>query len=156
MNEARTNPARTKARRRAIEMLYEAEARGVDCRDVLAERIAVGEPPVRAYTRELVAGVGESLDEVDAALRAALGEGWTLERMPAVDRAIARLAAWELRTGDVPMPVVVNVAVDLAAELSTEKSPGFLNALLDRAARAGGVRPTEEVGDQPAEESDPD
>ncbi len=154
MTDSRANSTRTKARRRAIDILYEAEARGVDPRDILADRIALGEPPVRPFTIALVTAVAEDIDAVDAALRDALGERWSLERMPAVDRAIARLAIHELRAGDVPVPVTVSVAVDLAGELSTEKSPGFLNALLDRAARAGGVRT--EAGDQPAEESVPD
>ncbi|MFV0452044.1 MAG: transcription antitermination factor NusB [Propioniciclava sp.] len=134
MSTDRDNTTRTKARRRAVEILYEADIRGEDPGEVLAVRIDSGQPPVRPFTGELVSGVAEHLDQIDALLRAALSEGWTLERMPSVDRSLARLAAFELAHTGTDLKVVAHEAGDLAAELSTEQSPRFITALVDRIA----------------------
>ncbi len=134
MSANRDNSTRTKARKRALDILYEAELRETGPADTLADRVAAAQPPVRPFTIELVTGVAERAAELDAVLAAALSEGWTIARMPAVDRNLARIAIFELAHTDTPTRVVVNEAVDLAAEFSTENSPAFLNAVLDAAA----------------------
>ena len=124
--------ARTKARKRALDVLFEADQRGVDVLETLAGRVAAGEPPIAAYTVELVEGVvaqGERIDE----LLTTYSQGWSLDRMPAVDRAVLRLGTFELLwRDDVPDGVVISEAVGLARQLSTEESPGFVNGLLAR------------------------
>ena len=124
--------ARTKARKRALDVLFEAEQRGAGVLEVLAGRVAAGEPPVAAYTVELVEGVvaqGERIDE----LLTTYSQGWSLDRMPAVDRAVLRLGTFELLwRDDVPDNVVISEAVGLARQLSTDESPGFVNGLLAR------------------------
>ncbi|WP_409483177.1 transcription antitermination factor NusB [Arsenicicoccus dermatophilus] len=130
--------ARAKARKRALDILFEAESRGVNAADLLTERVAsplrAGQEdhPVPDYTRVLVRGVVEHWAAIDDAL-ATYAQGWTLDRMPAVDRAILRLGAFELVYGaDVPEGVAIAEAVGLAKELSTDESPGFVNGLLGR------------------------
>ena len=133
--------ARTKARKRALDLLFEAEQRGVNAADLLRERLAspVTEAPLSEFTADLVMGVvdhGGQLDE----LIATYAQGWTLKRMPAVDRAILRLGAFEvLYSADVPEPVAISEWVGLATELSTDDSPRFVNGLL---ARLVEVKPT--------------
>ncbi|NMN93584.1 transcription antitermination factor NusB [Antrihabitans stalactiti] len=127
--------ARHKARRRAVDLLFEAEARDLDPVDLAAERseLAIADDqvaPVHAYTIEIVRGVAENLDRVDETVASYLQE-WTLDRLPAVDRAILRIAVWELfYAPDVPPVVVVDEAVELAKQLSTDDSPGFINGVL--------------------------
>ncbi|MGW4119282.1 transcription antitermination factor NusB [Nocardia sp. NPDC004711] len=127
--------ARHKARRRAVDLLFEAEARDIDPADLLSERVslAVHEEsvaPVNPYTRVLVEGVADDLDRVDGTIESYL-QDWTLGRLPAVDRAILRVAVWELFHGnDVPPVVAVDEAVELAKELSTDDSPSFINGVL--------------------------
>ncbi|MFC4373619.1 transcription antitermination factor NusB [Nocardia halotolerans] len=127
--------ARHKARRRAVDMLFEAEARDVDVSDLLAERADLATrdqsvAPVHPYTNTLVEGVADDLDRVDGTIESYL-QDWTLGRLPAVDRAILRIAVWELfHAGDVPPVVAVDEAVELAKELSTDDSPSFVNGVL--------------------------
>lgn len=127
--------ARHKARRRAVDLLFEAEARDVDPADLLSERVALAVnddsvAPVSPYTRVLVEGVADDLDRVDATIEGYL-QDWALSRLPAVDRAILRVAVWELfHAGDVPPVVAVDEAVELAKELSTDDSPSFINGVL--------------------------
>jgi len=122
--------ARTKARKRALDILFECELRGVPVVETLAERVAVGEPPVSEYTVELVEGVSAHRDEIDDAITR-YAEGWTLARMPAVDRNILRIGAFEvLFNDDVPDEVAVSEAVGLARDLSTDESPQYVNGLL--------------------------
>jgi N utilization substance protein B len=124
--------ARSKARKRAVDLLYEADLRGVDVIETLAERVAMADPPVNEYTVELVEGVHGVRERIDAIL-SDYAEGWTLDRMPDVDRAILRLAVYELLwRSDVPDPVVIDEAVKLAKTLSTDESPGFVNGVLGR------------------------
>lgn len=111
-------------------MLYEADQRGVDPLEVLAQRTAIGHPPVTDYARELVVGVAGRLPRLDE-LISTYAQGWTIDRMPAVDRNILRLGGYELLfSDDVPDAVAVDEAVDLARELSTDSSPEFVNGLL--------------------------
>ncbi len=133
--------ARTKARKRALDLLFEAEQRGVDATDLLRERLAapVTEAPLSEFTADLVSGVVEHWSQVDE-LITTYSHGWTLKRMPAVDRAILRLGAYEvLFSRDVPEPVAISEWVALATELSTDDSPRFVNGLLARLAE---VKPT--------------
>ena len=133
--------ARTKARKRALDLLFEAEQRGVNAADLLRERLAapVTEAPLSEFTADLVMGVVEHWGQVDE-LIATYSQGWTLKRMPAVDRAILRLGAYEvLFSTVVPEPVAISEWVGLATELSTDDSPRFVNGLLARLAE---VKPT--------------
>lgn len=124
--------ARSKARKRALDVLFEAEQRGVDPLATLADRVAAADPPVPAYAGELVAGVTAHRDRIDELL-ATYAVGWSLDRMPAVDRNLLRLGVYELLwQPDVPDAVVIDEAVNLARQLSTEESPGFVNGLLGR------------------------
>lgn len=122
--------ARTKARKRALDLLFESELRERDALETLAERVSEGEPPVRDFTAELVTGVHEHLAAIDARITASLGAGWTLERMPRVDRNLARIAIFEMDYTDTPPQAAISEAVSLSGELSTDESPGFLNGML--------------------------
>lgn len=123
-------PARSKARKRALDILFEAELRGEPVLDMLAEREAAADPPVPAYGAELVRGVHSRASQIDELL-AAHAQGWTLDRMPAVDRNILRIGVYELMwRDDVPDAVAISEAVVLAGDLSTDDSPGFVNGLL--------------------------
>jgi N utilization substance protein B len=125
-------PARSKARKRALDILFEAELRGVPLLDLLAQRITMGSPPVPAYAAELVRGVSVHSARIDE-LISAYAEGWTLDRMPAVDRNILRIGVYELLWApDVPDGVAISEAVQLARDLSTDASPGFINGILAR------------------------
>lgn len=127
--------ARHKARKRAVDFLFEAEARDLDPVALASERsdLSVKDDavaPVAAYTVTLVSGVAENLDRIDQVISSHL-QDWTLERLPAVDRAILRIAVWELfHATDVPPVVAVDEAVELAKQLSTDDSPGFVNGIL--------------------------
>jgi transcription antitermination protein NusB len=124
--------ARSKARKRALDVLFEADQRGVSPDAVLAEKGARGESPTNPYTEVLVRGVVEHSGRIDELL-ASYAVGWPVDRMPAVDRAILRLAVYELIwVDDVPDAVVVDEAVELAKQLSTDESPAFVNGLLGR------------------------
>ena len=125
-------PARSKARKRALDILYEADLRGRDPVTTLAERSSRGEPPVPAYAATLVKGVASRRDRIDELL-ATYSVGWALDRMPAVDRNILRIGVYELLwADDVPDGVVISEAVGLARQLSTDDSPGFVNGMLAR------------------------
>ncbi|HEY2687850.1 MAG TPA: transcription antitermination factor NusB [Streptosporangiaceae bacterium] len=125
-------PARSKARKRALDILFEAEIKGEPPLDVLAERTAAGSPPVSGYAAELVRGVQAHRERIDELL-AAHSQGWTLDRMPAVDRNILRIGVFELFwVPSVPDGVAISEAVLLARELSTDGSPAFVNGLLAR------------------------
>lgn len=132
--------ARHRARKRAVDLLFEAEARNLtDLDGLLAERrqLAADDAavaPVSEYTAVLVTGVGLDRDQIDSVISSHL-TGWTLTRLPAVDRAIMRIAVWELFNAvDVPPAVVVDEAVELAKELSTDESPTYLNGVLGKVA----------------------
>jgi transcription antitermination protein NusB len=125
-------PARSKARKRALDVLFEAEIRGISVLDLLAERTTLGDPPVPPYAAELVRGVTMHRDKLDE-LIAEHAEGWTLERMPPVDRNVLRIGIYELFWADgVPDGVVISEAVQLAQDLSTDASATFVNGILSR------------------------
>src|SRR5665811_12430 len=124
--------ARTKARKRALDVLFECELRSLPLGDTLSERLAAGDPPVNDYTVTLVEGIVENRERIDDLL-ASHSVGWTLERMPVVDRNLLRIGAYEILYVDgVPDAVAVSEAVNLARELSTDESPAFINGLLSR------------------------
>ncbi len=122
--------ARSKARKRALDILFESEMRRESPLHVLEMRTIQAEPPVASYAAELVRGVQAHRAQIDELL-AAHAVGWALDRMPAVDRNILRVGAYELLWGvGVPEAVAINEAVLLAQDLSTEASPAFVNGLL--------------------------
>jgi N utilization substance protein B len=124
--------ARSKARKRALDVLYEAGQRDLDPLSTLGARLAQSDPPVPEYAVELVEGVVSHRERIDELL-ATYAEDWTLERMPPVDLAILRIGAFEvLWCPDVPDAVAVSEAVLLASDLSTDESPRFVNGLLGR------------------------
>ncbi|WP_022916254.1 transcription antitermination factor NusB [Ruania albidiflava] len=141
-------PARSRARKRAVDILYEADQRsGASTADdrpvtpasVLAERLLHpgAQTAVPGYAVEIVEGVVAHTERIDEVL-ATFSQGWTLDRMPAVDRAILRMGAWEvLYNHDVDDAVAIDEAVTLAKELSTDSSPDFVNGLLGRISDLG-------------------
>ncbi|GAA1349136.1 transcription antitermination factor NusB [Saccharothrix algeriensis] len=127
--------ARSKARKRAVDVLYEADLRGVDAVTLLAERVGSPDvPPINDYTVALVEGVTAHRPRIDD-LISEHAEGWTLQRMPGVDRAVLRVGLYELLwAADVPDAVAIDEAVELAKQLSTDDSPRFVNGVLGRIA----------------------
>ncbi len=131
--------ARRKARKRALDVLYEADLRGADPVATLAARLAESDPPIAEYAVELVEGVTAQRARIDELL-STYAEGWTLERMPPVDRNLLRIGVFELLwRDDVPDGVAISEAVELATSLSTDESPRFVNGML---ARLQALKPT--------------
>ncbi|MEH6818457.1 MAG: transcription antitermination factor NusB [Dietzia psychralcaliphila] len=136
----RRRGSRFRARKRAVALLFEAELRDADVVGLAEERRRMGEESqefhdVAPYTMDIVTGVAERLDRLDSMIAEHLRE-WTLERLPAIDRAVLRAGAWELMFGteDVDAAIVIDQAVLLISELSNEKSVAYVNAVLDRVA----------------------
>lgn len=126
--------ARTKARKRALDVLFEAEQRGVRPHDVYLRVASESSSPLNPYTEQLVNGVVAQVDRIDE-LIATYSEGWSLDRMPAVDRNLLRIGIYEIMfVEDVPAKVAINEAVTLAGELSTDDSPAFINGVLGKIA----------------------
>ncbi|MGA9311678.1 MAG: transcription antitermination factor NusB [Pseudonocardiaceae bacterium] len=123
--------ARSKARKRAVDILFESDLRGLDPMALLAERVGAPElAPVNEYTISLVHGVVEHADDIDRLL-AEQAHGWSLARMPAVDRAVLRLGVFELLfSAEVDDAVAIDEAIELAKLLSTDDSPRFVNGVL--------------------------
>ncbi len=127
--------ARTKARKRALDVLYASDLRAENPVDALERAIADGEGPSNDYTTTLVRGVVEHQARIDELL-AEYSEGWTLERMPAVDRNVLRLGVFEvLYADDVPDAVALTEAMSLVRDLSTDESPQFVNGVLGNILR---------------------
>ena len=123
-------PARSKARKRALDVLYAAEMRGEQPVEALDAAIAAGEGPTNPYTETLVRGVTEHRERIDELL-GRYAQGWTLDRMPAVDRTALRIGVFELLYVDeVPPAVAVSEAVALVRDLSTDDSPAYVNGVL--------------------------
>jgi N utilization substance protein B len=131
------NPSRRKSRRRALDVLYSADLRDIPARTVLSDTLArMGRevPDHMAYAVEIVEGVESNANRIDE-LISSYAEGWTLDRMPVVDRNLLRIAVYEmLHRDDIDAPVAISEAVELAGELSTDDSPRFVNGLLGRIA----------------------
>jgi N utilization substance protein B len=126
--------ARTKYRKRALDILFESELQGLPVGGTLAERLESNDPPVHPYTVQLVEGVMEHAERIDE-LIAKHAKGWTLDRMPAVDRNLLRIATYEItEVADVPAPVAIAEAVELAKDLSTDDSANFINGVLSAIA----------------------
>jgi N utilization substance protein B len=133
--------ARTKARKRALDILFQADVRDEDLGVVLAAEAkrAANEPARQAswlYAREIVDGIIDNRDEIDEQITTS-SKDWSLARMPAVDRALLRIATWEILYNDqVPSAVAIDEAVELAKEFSTEESGPFVHGVLARVARS--------------------
>ena len=123
--------ARSKARKRALDILFASELRSEDPVVALERAIEAGEGPTNDYTTALVRGVVEHRERIDEVLTT-YSKGWTLSRMPAVDRNVLRIGVYELLWGDddVPHSVAVSEALHLVQDLSTDDSPAFVNGLL--------------------------
>ncbi len=148
--------ARTKARKRALDLLYAADVRHTPVTELLeaeAKR-ATGEPDRQAswlYAREIVDGVVDHSVEIDD-LIAENATGWTIQRMPAVDRALLRLAVWEIvYNPEVPTAVAIDEAVEAAKSLSTDDSASFVHGVLAAVARATGANHAPTAGSPSSE-----
>lgn len=129
--------ARSKARKRALDILYASEMRQEDPVQALERAVADGEGPTNDYTATLVRGVCDRRAAIDDLL-SEYAQGWTLARMPAVDRNVLRLGVWELlEADDVPGAVAVSEATQLVRDLSTDESPTFVNGVLGAIMRDG-------------------
>lgn len=127
--------ARSKARKRALDVIFAAEARGKGADELLAEQLADGDGPSNEYTAVLVRGVAEHRAHLDEVI-GRYAEGWSLDRMPAVDRNVLRIAIEEiLYVEDVPDAVAISEALTLVRDLSTDESPAFVNGVLGQIAR---------------------
>jgi len=128
--------ARSKARKRALDILFASELRSEDPVAALERAIEAGEGPTNDYTTTLVRGVVEHRERIDEVLTT-YSKGWTLSRMPAVDRNVLRIGVYELLWGDddVPDTVAVSEALHLVQDLSTDDSPAFVNGLLGSVQR---------------------
>ena len=126
--------ARTKARKRALDVLYQADLRGVDPLVAMTELEDRSDGPLNPYTRMLVEGVSTHRTRIDDLL-STYSEQWPVGRMPAVDRNLLRIGAWEvLWAPDVPTGVAISEAVELSKDLSTDESPAFINGVLGQLA----------------------
>ncbi|WP_051704119.1 transcription antitermination factor NusB [Glycomyces sp. NRRL B-16210] len=152
-NQQRSGPdrltARTKWRMRAVEILYEAESRDIEPSKVLVERadraFADPEAPrLPAYSEQLVRGVATHLDELDDLIGRA-ASGWSVERLPAVDRNVLRVGLYEIRhVADVDTPVAIKEALRVAEQIGSSDDTSFVNAVLDAAAKSA-PKPDDDV-----------
>jgi transcription antitermination protein NusB len=129
--------ARRKARKRALDVLYQADLRSAPIRETLSAylgRLPEPRPEHLTYTVRLVEGVASHQERIDEVI-SSYAEGWTLDRMPVIDRNLARIAVFELLyADDIDAPVAITEAVELARSLSTDDSPRYLNGVLGRIA----------------------
>ncbi|GAA3517529.1 transcription antitermination factor NusB [Corynebacterium pilbarense] len=142
MPDYKRHGARYRARRRAVDILFEAETRDVDPVAIVEDRAQLSQNPLNAvapvadYTRNIVAGAAEKLDDLDDAIERHLSEDWELFRLPAVDRQILRVAAWEILFNDeVDAPVSIAEGVEMAAEYSGAQAAPYINVVLDGIAQ---------------------
>ena len=128
--------ARSKARKRALDILFASELRSEDPVVALDRAIEAGEGPTNDYTTTLVRGVVEHRERIDEVLTT-YSKGWTLSRMPAVDRNVLRLGVFEmLHVDDIPDAVAISEAMNLVRDLSTDESPAFVNGVLGSIQRS--------------------
>lgn len=124
--------ARSKARKAALDLLYEGDIRKTAALSILSQRSEDLENVIRDFTKELVQGVEEHRRKIDE-LITTYSQGWDMDRMPVIDRNILRLAIYELLwSKDVPMPVAVDEAIELAQTLSTDESSKYINGVLSK------------------------
>ncbi|SDL75017.1 NusB antitermination factor [Corynebacterium mycetoides] len=145
MADYKRHGARYRARRRAVDILFEAETRDIDPVAVVEDRIQLAQDPHNAvapiaeYTREIIAGVAEELDDVDDSVERFLSEDWQLDRLPAVDRQILRVATWEiLFNDDVAAPIAISNALAMAEEYAGNAAPPYIHAVLDDIVQSSG------------------
>lgn len=136
---------RTKARKAALDILFEADLLNRDPFDSLARRLDDPEASVREFTREIVLGVRDNSEEIDRRISSLAASQWPIERMPRIDRCLARIAIYELDFTDIDVRPAISEALELADGLSTDDSVTFLNGLLGRAAQ---TRPGRKGHDQ--------
>jgi len=156
----RRHTARYRARRRAADILYEAENRDVDPVAIVEDRVALAREdrhavaPIADYTKVIVQGVAEELDAIDDTISRYLSQNWELHRIPAVDRAILRLSVWELLFNpDVPTATAVVEGVELASQYSHDQAAPYIHAVLDDVAQSRSeLSPMNNAGQE--EESD--
>ncbi|GAA2184305.1 hypothetical protein GCM10009785_31670 [Brooklawnia cerclae] len=147
----RHHSARTKARKAALDVLFEADLLQRDPLDSLEDRLGASGFEVREFTRELVRGVRMHGTDIDARISGASASDWPIERMPRIDRNLARIAVYELDHTDIDSRAAISEALELADELSTEESVPFLNGLLGRVAQS---RPTAVASTVPGRAAD--
>jgi N utilization substance protein B len=128
--------ARTKARKQSLDLLYEADIRGTLALDILQSRDIEEEGPdarpIREYTKEIITGIAEHKRKIDE-LIATYAQGWDMDRLPAVDRNILRLAIFELLWGkELTDSIIIDEALTLAKDLSTDDSAGYIHGVLGR------------------------
>lgn len=159
MPDYKRHGARYRARRRAVDILFEAETRDVDPVAIVEDRAELSQNPQNAvapvadYTRVIVGGAAEKLDDLDDAIERSLSDDWELFRLPAVDRQILRVASWEILFNDeVDAPISIKEAVEMAAEYSGAKAAPYINAVLDRIAQS--LDPNSPFGPFAGEEAD--
>ena len=138
MPDYKRHGARYRARRRAVDILFEAETRDLDPVAIVEDRAALAQDPANAvapiadYTREIIAGAAENLDEIDDAIERFLSENWELNRIPAVDRAILRVGTWEiLYNDDVAPPISIANAMEMSTEYAGDNASPYIHAVLD-------------------------
>jgi len=127
--------ARHKARKRALDLLYEAEIKSLPLTEVWQQRIESDDPPANAYTEQLVLGISLNLGAIDAKINE-VSTAWRIDRMSPVDRSILRIATYEIfYRPEVDIAVAINESVLLAKEISSEEAPAFINGVLGAIAR---------------------
>lgn len=138
MDNFKRHGARYRARRRAVDILFEAEARDIDPVAIVEDREKLSEnplnqiAPVAAYTRTIVEGVAQQLDDIDDAIEKFLSHDWELDRLPAVDRQILRVGIWEiLFNSEVDAPITISNAAELATQYSGAQAAPYIHAVLD-------------------------
>ncbi|WIM68922.1 transcription antitermination factor NusB [Corynebacterium breve] len=152
MADFKRHGARYRARRRAVDIMFEAEARDLDPVGIVDERAQLARDPENAvapiadYTRQIVTGAAEKLDDLDESIERFLSDDWELGRLPAVDRAILRVAAWEIMFNDeVDGPISVVDGVEMASQYSDDQAPPYIHAVLDDILQAQAANaPTKE------------
>lgn len=146
--------ARSRARRRALELLFEAGERKLDENELIQLRSGDPEYPMKEYAVEIVSGVVEHRDDIDATLREY--SEWNVDQLPKVDVALLRMGLWEVLYNDeLDDPIAIDETVSLAAAYSTDDSPAFINALLDRVSKQGKKHrgPSDQAASQPQPDS---
>lgn len=146
--------ARTKARKQALDILFEAELRDRDLLTTLDEHIVAANPTVREFAREIVRGVDEHLASIDERIAQCTSDQWVVERMPRVDRNLARIAIWEIDHSEVADAAAIAEAVSLATEFSTDDSASYLNGLLATASKTKPASAPTKVETEQVEEFD--
>ncbi|GAA1168560.1 hypothetical protein CGLAUT_06755 [Corynebacterium glaucum] len=143
MPDYKRHGARYRARRRAVDILFEAETRDIDPVAILDDRTELAKDPQNAvapiadYTREIINGVAEKLDDLDDAIERFLDRDWELHRLPAVDRQILRVGTWEIMFNDeVPTAIAIANALEMATEYSGNQAPPYIHAMLDGIAQS--------------------